>query len=244
MGQLEILEEDLNAASEILEWEMGDIWGHIGARMPSTEGVTVKMFRRPEEEGVEDWVIRFDYSMKKISGIGRPPTEAAIYTELLKARSDINAVMHCHAPMCIALSLADKKIEAIHMQSGNFVGGIPIYPEPIFIIDEKEGADLARAMGKGIAIVIKGHGIVAVGKSVDEVFTTALYLERTAKIQAMACALGFQGPTAQFEKYMQASRKKHKEYLKAHRGEGRYFAEWKYYRDKLKKGEKWNRGWV
>jgi ribulose-5-phosphate 4-epimerase/fuculose-1-phosphate aldolase len=244
MKELEVLEEDLKVASKVLEWEMGDIWGHVGARLPSGEGVTVKMFRKPEAEGIEDWMIRFDYSMKKISGIGRPPTEAAIYTEIFKVRPDVQAIIHCHAPMCIALSLADQKIDAIHMQSSHFAGGVDIYQKPIFIIDEDEGKELARELGKNDAIVIKGHGIVAVGKSVDEVFTRTLYLERSAKIQAFAAALGFKGPTPEFRKYMEETKKKHQDYLKERRGEEaeRYYAEWRYYKDKVRKGEPWNRG--
>jgi ribulose-5-phosphate 4-epimerase/fuculose-1-phosphate aldolase len=242
MSEIDILEANLRTASKVLEWEMGDIWGHVGARMPSGEGVSVKMFRRPEEESVEDWVIRFDYSMNKISGVGRPPTEAAIYTEIFKARPDANAIVHCHAPMCIALSLADRKIDAIHMQSSHFAGGVDIFPKPIFIIDEDEGQELARALGKSNAIVIKGHGIVAVGGSIDEVFTRALYLERTAKIQAIAMALGFTAPTEEFRRYMESTKSKHQEHLRQKRGPDRYFAEWRYYQDKVKKGELWNRG--
>lgn len=246
MKELEVLEEDLKVASKVLEWETGDIWGHVGARLPSGEGVTVKMFRKPEAEGIEDWVIRFDYAMKKLSGVGRPPTEAAIYTEIFKMRPDVNAIVHCHAPMCIALSLADKKIDAIHMQSSSFEGGVDIYPKPIFIIDEDEGKDLARELGRGNAIIIKGHGIVAVGRSIDEVFTRTLYLERTAKIQAVAASMGFKGPTPEFRRYMKETKKKHQDYLKERRGGGGepYHAEWKYYKDKVRKGETWNRGLV
>lgn len=245
MKELEVLEEDLKVVSKALEWEMGDIWGHVGARLPSGEGVTVKMFRKPEAEGIEDWVIRFDYSMKKLSGIGRPPTEAAIYTEIFKVRPDVQAIIHSHAPMCVALSLANQKIDAIHMQSSHFTGGVDIYPKPIFIIDEDEGKDLARALGKSDAIVIRGHGPVLVGRSVGEVFTRALYLERTAKIHAFAVALGFKGPDPEFRRYMAETKKKHQAYLKERRGEEaaeHYYAEWRYYKDKVQKGELWNRG--
>jgi ribulose-5-phosphate 4-epimerase/fuculose-1-phosphate aldolase len=181
MSELDVIEEDLKIASKILEWEIGDIWGHVGTRMPSGDGVTLKLFRKPEEEGVEDWIVRFDYSMKKISGVARPPTEAAIYTEIFKARPDVNAIVHCHAPMCIALGLAGTKIDAVHMQSGAFAGGVPIFEKPIFIIDEDEGKELAAAMKQVNAMVLNGHGIVMLGKSIDEVCIRSLYLERTAR---------------------------------------------------------------
>jgi ribulose-5-phosphate 4-epimerase/fuculose-1-phosphate aldolase len=242
MSELDVIEEDLKIASRILEWEIGDIWGHVGTRMPSGEGVTLKLFRKPEEEGVEDWIVRFDFSMKKISGVARPPTEAAIYTEIFKARPDVNAIVHCHAPMCIALGLAGTKIDAVHMQSGPFAGGVPIFEKPIFIIDEDEGKELAAAMKQGNAMVLNGHGIVMLGKSIDEVCIRSLYLERTARIIAVANSLGFQKTTDEFRRYMEGTKKKHREYLDKVRGPRHYIAEWTYYKDKVRKGEWWSRG--
>ncbi len=70
------------------------------------KGIAVQMFRRAER-GKKDWLVHFDYSLKKLSGVGTIPREAVIYTEIFKARPDVNAAVHCHASMCIALSLAD-----------------------------------------------------------------------------------------------------------------------------------------
>ena len=49
------LEGDLKLASTILEWESGDIFGHIGVRLPSGEGVACKMFR-PAGSDDQDWL--------------------------------------------------------------------------------------------------------------------------------------------------------------------------------------------
>lgn len=156
---IEQAEDDLSVATKIIEWEIGDIWGHVGVRLPEDKGIAVQMIRRVEGEE-KDWVVHFDYSLKKLSGVGTIPRESVIYTEIFKVRPDVNAVVHCHAPMCIALSLADRPIDWVHMQSSRFKGGTPIFPRPIYILDESEGAALATALGGASAIMIKGHGIV------------------------------------------------------------------------------------
>ncbi len=247
MSDIDVLEEELRIASSILEWEMGDIWGHVATRLPDSESIAVKIFRPPEEPGVKDWFVRFDYSLNKLSGVGTIPMEAAIYSEAFKARPDVTAAVHCHAPMCIALSMADKTVYNMHQQSKRFGKGVPIYPDPIFIIDAQEGADLAKTLGQAPAVIIKGHGIVSVGKTVDEACMNALYLERTAKMQAMAHMLGYTGPTPEFIQSIQATSQK----LMARARElgrggapAKHSAEWNYYADKVKKGERWNRGWV
>ncbi len=236
-----LAEEELKIAAKILEWEIGDIWGHVGVRLPEQDGVAVQMFRRPEEKGKDDWLVRFDYSLKKLSGVGTIPRESTIYTEIFKARPDVNAVVHSHAPMCIALSLAEKPVSCVHMQSFNFGEGVPIYPKPIYILDEAEGADLARSLDKASAIMIKGHGIVTVGRTIDEASMNALYMERTAKIQAIAHLLGFAGPTEEFLQELGASKD---ELFARPRNKMAHSAEWTYYADKVKKKERWTRGWT
>jgi ribulose-5-phosphate 4-epimerase/fuculose-1-phosphate aldolase len=237
---------DLKIASSILEWEIGDIWGHVGVRTADSR-ITVKLFRTPEVEGEEDWIIDFDYSLNKLSGVGIIPNEAVIYTEIFKARPDVNAITHAHAPMCIALSMANKQIATVHLQSKKFAGGIPVFPKPIFILDDEEGKDLAKALGNSVAVVIRGHGIVTVGRTIKEACMTALYLERTAKIQAVAQTLGFEKVDQNFIDQVNVSTNKLAS-TKLSRDKtavtGGYDAEWSYYKRKVLRGEYWSRGWV
>jgi ribulose-5-phosphate 4-epimerase/fuculose-1-phosphate aldolase len=236
-----LAEKELKIAAEILEGESGDIWGHVGVRMPEKEGIAVQMFRKAEEAGKKDWLVRFDYALNKISGVGTIPRESTIYTEIFKARPDVNAIVHSHAPMCVALSLADKTVACVHMQSYRFEGGVPVYPRPIYILDDAEGADLARALDQATAVLIKGHGIVTVGKTIDEASMAALYMERTAKIQAVAHLLGFTGPTEEFYNELSASKDK---LFAQPRTKMTHSAEWNYYADKVRKKQKWTRGWT
>jgi len=246
MGSIDRLGDDLRIASKILEWEIGDIWGHVGVRVPEDQSIAVKLFRVPDEGEKDKLIVNFDYSLKTVSGVGKPPGESTIYTETFKARPDVNAVVHAHAPMCVALSMANKQIGTIHMQSKQFARGVPIFPKPIFILDDAEGADLARTLGQEVAVVIRGHGIVTVGSTIKEACMHALYLERTAKMQAIANALGFQGVDDEFLQEMGESAKKMQNKTgRAERMDSDPFAlEWTYYKRKVEKGEYWSRGWI
>lgn len=244
-AELAELVDDLKTASTILEWESGDIFGHVGVRLPGGEGIACKMFRYAGADA-EDWVVNFDFAGKKLSGVGTPPFEAAIYTEILKRRPDVGAVVHTHSPACVALSLADRQVCTVHMQSAKFSSGVPIYPRPIHIKDADEGADLAQMLDSGRAIIIKGHGVVAVGATVDEACMNALYLERTAKIQGLAAALGFGAPTSEFIEEIVASSRRNQStpsVQERNRARGGHSNEWVYYKHKILKGERWTRGW-
>jgi len=149
-GVIKQHEKELNIAAGILEWEIGDLWGHVGVRLPDDRGIAVRMFRRPER-GKKKWLVHFDYSLTKLSGVWHYSARVVIYTEIFKARPDVNAVVHCHPAMCIALSLADKPVDWVHMQSSRFNGGTPIFPRPIYILDPDEGAAVAATLGQGVS---------------------------------------------------------------------------------------------
>lgn len=236
-AQIKVAEQELAIACKILEWEIGDIWGHVGVRLPDNKGIAVQMFR-PAEEDKKSWLVHFDYNMKKLTGVGTPPREAVIYTEIFKARPDVIAAVHCHASTCVAMSLADKPVSCVHVQSGRFGTGVPIYPRPIYILDEDEGADLARTLGDAKGMMIKGHGIVTVGASIDEACFNAVYMERTAKIMTTANSFGFRSVPADFIDTLAGSKEK----LLSRGKRMAHSSEWKYYAAKIKKGESWNRG--
>ena len=233
---IKTVEAELRIGCKILEWEIGDIWGHVGVRLPENKGIAVQMFRRAEE-GKKDWLVHFDFALKKLTGVGTPPREAVIYTEIFKARPDVNAAVHCHASTCVAMSLADTPVSCVHVQSGRFGRGVPIYPQPIYILDEAEGADLARTLGDANGMMIKGHGIVTVGKSIDEACINALYMERTAKIMAMAKLFGFKGVPDDFIERLASSKEK----LLSRGQRLSHSAEWNYYAEKIKQGKTWTR---
>jgi hypothetical protein len=55
MDKLDVMNQDLRISSTILEWEMGDIWGHVALRVPGKDNsIAVNVFRPAEEPGVQD----------------------------------------------------------------------------------------------------------------------------------------------------------------------------------------------
>jgi len=136
------------------------------------------------------------------------------------------------------MSLADTPVSCVHVQSGRFGTGVPIYPRPIYILDEDEGADLARTLGDAKGMMIKGHGIVTVGKSIDEACINALYMERTAKIMAMAKLFGFKSVPADFIEQLSSSKEK----LLTRGQRLSHSAEWNYFANLIESGKTWNRG--
>ena len=121
------------------------------------------------------------------------PGEAPIYTQIFKARPEVNSIVHAHAPMCIVMGLAEIPISGVHLQSARFGEGLPVYPLPVYCSDVKDGNIVNETIGDAPGMTISGHGIVTIGRSIDEATFNAIYMERTAKIEHAARLMGFQG---------------------------------------------------
>jgi HCOMODA/2-hydroxy-3-carboxy-muconic semialdehyde decarboxylase len=60
----------------------------------------------------------------------------------------------------------------------------------MLIIDNKLGDALAKSLGDRAVVLMRGHGSVAVGDSIQQVVHRAIYTEVNARLQAEAAKLG------------------------------------------------------
>jgi hypothetical protein len=86
MDDVEVLKSDLRTASTILEWEFGDIIGHIGVRLPNNRGIAVKLLRVAQEDKDEDWMMEFDFEGNKLGGPGTVPGDPGHSLAVVKIR--------------------------------------------------------------------------------------------------------------------------------------------------------------
>src|SRR5262249_40602706 len=65
------------------------------------------------------------------------------------------------------------------------------YDDTINLIRTTEmGAGVARALGRGRAVLLKNHGVVVAGASIEEVVISTIMLENAAQIQMVTEAAG------------------------------------------------------
>ncbi|RWA11022.1 hypothetical protein EKO27_g4102 [Xylaria grammica] len=95
----------------------------------------------------------------------------AIHSQIHKARPDVTAACHAHSDAC--------RFYRSHGVYRDFRG---------VVVDEEEGRRIAAALGSGKAAILQNHGILTVGRSVDEAAFWFLSLERTCQAQLLADA--------------------------------------------------------
>ena len=164
--------------------------GHISVRPPDADWFWTPRHLHIglESLGPGD-IIACDLKGRVIDSPWEAPGERFIHTEMFAARPDVSAVCHFHPSIATVFSIAGKPLLPVLMQ-GAHLGSIPIYDRPEPVESPEQGRALAAALGKAPAVLMRGHGAVTVGQSVEEVCAAAVVLEETARMQLLASLLG------------------------------------------------------
>jgi len=192
--------DDLVAANRILSDQgVVDGFGHVSAR--HEEEATRFLLARSMAPGLvtADDIMRFDLDGNALDPRGRTLyVERFIHSEIYKAYPEIKAIVHSHSPSIIPFGATSVPLRPIYHMSSFLGAGVPIFeireaggPATDMLIRNPElGAALARRIGASAVALLRGHGNVVVGASIQQVVFRAIYTEINAKLQAEALRLG------------------------------------------------------
>jgi ribulose-5-phosphate 4-epimerase/fuculose-1-phosphate aldolase len=110
-----------------------------------------------------------------------------IHAPVHEARPDIVSAAHCHTPYGTPFSATVTKLRPISQESCAFFEDHEIFDdEEVSIVDTDGGKRIAAAMGDTRAVVLRNHGLLTVGATVDAAVGYFLLMERCAEIQVKA----------------------------------------------------------
>ena len=186
------LREQLATCTRILAMQgMIGVFGHVSVYQPETKTVFItpgmgsdKGSLRPEE------MVPTDLDGKPLAGKEGPPVEWPIHTTIHGARADALAVAHLHTPYATLFAIAKRQFQPVTLQGAIFADGVPLYPEAQLITTPARGTSLLKVINDKRAVLLRGHGIVVVGKNLQEVLFASLVLEDDAKKTMQAATLG------------------------------------------------------
>jgi L-fuculose-phosphate aldolase len=181
-------------AGRILELNaLGDLTrGHVSIRVPGDPNLFImKPHSFGFDEITEENIVICDLSGEKVGGGGRRHSEVFIHSEILKARPEINSVVHAHPVHAIALSSTGKSLEMLSQPACNFADGLPYYVDTMYLIRTAGlGEGVAKALGQSKAVLMRNHGVAVAGRTVEEAVILTLALEEACRIQLMVQAAG------------------------------------------------------
>jgi ribulose-5-phosphate 4-epimerase/fuculose-1-phosphate aldolase len=191
--------DDLVAANRILAQEgVVDAYGHVSARHTrATNRFLLSRSVAPELVTATD-VMEYDLEGNAVSPAGRSSyLERFIHSEIYKARSDVNAIVHCHTPSIIPFGASTVRLQPMYHMSSFIAEGVPVFEirdaggmTDLLVRDARLGRALAQVLADKPAALMRGHGAVVVGHTIPTVVGRSIYLDVNARLQAAAIALG------------------------------------------------------
>lgn len=164
------------------------IWGHVTARLPSRPD---HILMKPAGIGLDEMdggkVITVDLTGTQTSGDRARHLEVFIHSEIMRARPEVQAVVHTHPPYSVAFSSLCRPLLPVGHEGALFADGLPVFDRTTdLIVDRELGQAVAGCLDAHNAMLLRNHGIVTAGRSIEEAVMTAVLLEKACRIQVLA----------------------------------------------------------
>ena len=124
-------------------------------------------------------------------GIREPNPATRFHLWVYRSRPDVNAIVHTHPPAASALAAAKVPVVVAHMDA------TPLFEDMVFLPDwpglptaDREGELISASLGQSHALLLAHHGLLTAGRSVQEACFLAVFMERMARLQINAAAVG------------------------------------------------------
>ena len=189
---------DLAAASRILATQgVVDAFGHVSLRHPEVPGRYLMARSVAPALVTPDDIMEYDVDSNPINANGRSSfLERFIHGEIYKARSDIQSIVHSHSPSVIPFGLVRVPVEAMFHNAAFLAAGVPVFDirekfgaTDMLVGNREKGLALASVLGSKDVVLMRAHGSVACGPTLQSAVFRAVYTEVNARIQHWTVAL-------------------------------------------------------
>ncbi|AZO94761.1 class II aldolase/adducin family protein [Halocella sp. SP3-1] len=138
------------------------------------------------EDLVADDIILMDLSGKSIEGNRKASVDSKALLYIFNNMPEVNAVIHTHQPYATALGLVQNEFKCNLTTLANATkGSVNVCPFSS-AASEQMGIEAVENLKGKLAVILKHHGVIAVGNSLKEALYSCIYLEEAAKTYCIA----------------------------------------------------------
>ncbi len=200
MTTIERARRDLVVANRILaHQQVLDAYGHVSVRHPLDP--TRHLLARsasPAIIGLDD-IVEFTHD-----GVPTGRETRALYLErfihgaVYTARPDVNAVIHAHAEDVLPFTISSVPFRPVLQNVGDMGAVIPVWDiadrfgkdTDLLVRNLDQGRDLAGTLGSGRVALMRSHGFVSTGRTLNDLVRLSVYIPRNARVLMAAMRMG------------------------------------------------------
>ena len=193
---------DLITASHILANEgILDSFGHVTARSArNPDHFYIPRAMPPALVSRAD-IVEVSLDCKPVAADApRLNGERYIHCQVYKARPDVQSVIHTHDLAVVPFGIAGVPLKPVVAQAGFLPPEVPLFEvrdanateqkRGMLVLNAHLGDALAKTLGSGPVVLMRGHGDTVVGSSVRAATVRTIYTHIDAQAQSAAMALG------------------------------------------------------
>jgi HCOMODA/2-hydroxy-3-carboxy-muconic semialdehyde decarboxylase len=179
-----------------------DAFGHVTMRHPTDPGCYLMSYSRGPELVQPEDILEFTLDSQIVKPVEmRLYGERVIHGEIYKARPDVNAVCHHHAPSILPFCISGMELKPVYHLGATLGARVPFWDArddfgdtTLIVAKPEEGASLARALAANWIVLMRRHGATVAGKTLEELTFRTIYTARNAAMQIQAYGLGHVSP--------------------------------------------------
>jgi len=191
LSEYELREKLIKVARRCFQYRlMAGTWGNLSVRFDREKVLITpsgfeKTALKPEN------LLLMDLEGNILKGDLKPTIETSMHLGIYKARDDVNAVVHTHSPYAMMLSVINEPIPVLTVEFASAVGHeVPV--TGFVLPGTKDLADeVVKALREDrVAVLIRNHGVVAVGESLEKAYHVGILVEEEARTYFWIMLLG------------------------------------------------------
>lgn len=168
-----------------------ETWGNISYRDRETGNIYITPSGMDYCACCPDDILVYTLDGKRIEGERKPSIELELHLSVMRARPEINAVIHTHPVYSMVFACLGWNIPLVMDEAAQSLGEEVRVADYALPGSPELAANCVKALGKnGYACLLQSHGSVCLGDSMEGAFRTATVLEVTAQVYYMARQLG------------------------------------------------------
>jgi L-fuculose-phosphate aldolase len=156
-------------------------WGNVSIKVSDHQMVITPSGRKYDELKPEEMVLVDIYTLK-YEGTLKPSSELKLHCEVYKTRPHISAVIHTHQMFASIVAAAQKDVVVLNEAHQRILGAKLIKAAPYALPNTRKiTVETAKAIGQSNAALMSNHGVVCIGKNLEDTFEVARTLEKACE---------------------------------------------------------------
>lgn len=169
------------------------IYNHITLKVPGEDhAFLINPFGLHFSEVKASNLVKIDLDGNKLDDSPYPVNRAGFVQHAVFHRNlpDVHCIMHTHTTAGMAVSSLEGGLQPINFYACNFAGQIAYHDFEGVTVRDEEGARLVANLGDKRMLLLRNHGIVAMGRTLPEAFIKHWSLQRACEIQLATLSMG------------------------------------------------------